>query len=131
MVWLVVCMPLFLAAVGLALDGGVVFNARRELQNVADAAARAGAMQLDERVYRESAGARLVLDQEGARRVAVDYLAERPGLSGEVRSDERRVVVAVSRDVPLAFLRVVGFDRVRISATAPAEARVGIERANP
>jgi Flp pilus assembly protein TadG len=131
MVWLVVCMPLFLAAVGLALDGGVVFNARRELQNVADAAARAGAMQLDERVYRESAGARLVLDQEGARRVAVDYLAERPGLSGEVRSDERRVVVAVSRDVPLAFLRVVGFDRVRISATAPAEARVGIERGNP
>jgi hypothetical protein len=88
-------------------------------------------MQLDERVYRESAGTRLVLDQEGARRVAVAYLGERPGLSGEVRSDERRVVVAVSRDVPLAFLRIVGLERVRISATAPAEARVGIERGNP
>ena len=40
-------LPLLVTVVGLALDGGVVFAARRELQNVADAAARAGATEVD------------------------------------------------------------------------------------
>ena len=42
-VWTAVMLPLFLAIVGLAADGGLVFSARRELQNIADSAARAGA----------------------------------------------------------------------------------------
>ena len=51
-VWAAVMLPLFLAVVGLAIDGGVVFAARRELQNVADAGARPGAMQVDHGAYR-------------------------------------------------------------------------------
>jgi hypothetical protein len=39
------------------------------------------------------------------------------------------VLVSVSRDVPLAFLRLAGFERVRIEASAPAEVRVGVGRA--
>ena len=56
-VWVAVTLPLFVSLVGLAIDGGVVFDARRELQSVADGAARAGAMQLDETAYRTTAGA--------------------------------------------------------------------------
>gem|GEM_PF-5201525 len=49
-VWTAVMLPLFLSVIGLAADGGIAFGARRELQNVADSAARAGAMQVDQRV---------------------------------------------------------------------------------
>src|SRR5439155_16533038 len=96
-----VMLPLFLAVVGLAIDGGLVFDRRRELQNLADAAARAGAMQVDARVYRESAGRTVVLDQASARRVAAEYLTgQAEGLAAEIRTDDRRVVVAVHRDMP-------------------------------
>ena len=84
-VWVAVMLPLFLSIVGLAIDGGIVFSARRELQNVADGAARAGAMQIDERAYRESAGQRLVLDTDGARQAAGAYVARQHGsVSAEV-----------------------------------------------
>lgn len=132
LVWAAVMLPfLFIPIVGLTVDGGVVFNARRELQNAADAAARAGAMQVDARAYRESAGARVVLDQATARQVAAEYLAGHgPGLSGSVATDAQRVVVEVSREVPTSFLRIVGVSTVRIGAVAPAEVRFGIERGN-
>jgi hypothetical protein len=127
----VALMPLFLAVVGLAVDGAVVFNARRELQNAADAAARAGAMQVDTRVYRDSAGAIVVLDQESARRAAGEYLGDHDeGVSAEVATEPERVVVRVSREVPVAFLRIVGIGSVRIAAVAPAEPRWGVERGN-
>jgi hypothetical protein len=45
-----------------------------------------------------------------------------------VRTDSRRVVVEASREVPTAFLRLVGLRSVRIAAVAPAEVRVGVER---
>jgi len=130
-VWAAVMMPLFVAIVGLALDGGIVFSQRRNLQNVADAAARAGAMQIDQRVYRDSFGQRVVLDPASARDIAASYLAAQAnGAAGDVSADAEHVVVRVSRDVPTSFLRLVGLDRVRIDATAPAEVRYGIERAN-
>ena len=74
-VWTAVMLPLFLSVIGLALDGGLVFAARREAQNAADAAARAGAMQIDERAYRESGGTRVVLELGRARATAAEYLA--------------------------------------------------------
>ena len=45
-----------LAILGLVADGGLVVARHRELQGVADAAARAGAAQLDEASYRASNG---------------------------------------------------------------------------
>ena len=132
LVWAAVMMPLFLSIVGLAIDGGIVFDARRELQTVADSAARAGAMQIDPGAYRDSSGAALVLDREAARRVAAEYLAARaPGRRRGSRSSHRRVVVEVHREVPTGFLRLVGYRSVRVTAVAPAEVRVGVERPGP
>ena len=129
LVWAAVMLPfLFIPVVGLTIDGGIALNARRELQNVADAAARAGAMQVDVRTYRESAGTTVVLDQASARQVAAEYLAQRPGLSAAVQTDPRRVIVEVSREVPTAFLRIAGVTTVRIGAVAPAEVRHGVAR---
>jgi Flp pilus assembly protein TadG len=129
LVWAAVTLPLlFIPMVGLVIDGGVVLNARRDLQNVADAAARAGAARVDVGAYRASAGAAVVLDQPEARRAATACLAAQRDVSGTVRTDARRVVVEVSREVPTAFLRIAGLSSVRIGARAPAEARMGVDR---
>jgi len=108
-VWVAVMLPLFLSVVGLAADGGIVFSARRELQNVADSAARAGAMQVDQQVYRASSGATVVLDLAGARQVAAQYVASQgPEMVAAIAADSRQVVVQVGREVPTSFLRLVG-----------------------
>lgn len=125
-----VLLPLFFSVIGLAIDGGAMFAARRELQNTADAAARAGAMQLDLAAYRQSSGSAVVLDVPRARQAAAVYLSTRKEIVGTVQADSRRVVVDVTRDVPLGFLRLAGIERARISATAPAELRYGVERGN-
>ncbi|MDE3075991.1 MAG: pilus assembly protein, partial [Chloroflexota bacterium] len=56
LIWTAVMMPLFLSMIGLTIDGGQVFDGRRQLQNLADAAARAGATQIDQQAYRASSG---------------------------------------------------------------------------
>ncbi len=114
------------AVVGLVADGGMVFAQRRDLQNAADAAARAGAMQIDERAYRESGGTAVVLDEAAARHVVSEYLADDGDLSYSVMVRPDRVEVAVGREAATAFLRVVGFNSVPISAQAYAGPRFGV-----
>src|SRR5438477_301171 len=79
LVWLTVALPLFLCTAGLAIDGGVMLASRRQLQSVADGAARAGATRLDLDRLRSSGGADVALDQTLARQVASTYLDERLG----------------------------------------------------
>ena len=130
-IWVALMLPLFLSAIGLSLDGGVVFAARRELQNAADGAARAAAAQIDVQTYRESGGSIVVLDVPRARVAAVDYLVSQgAGVTALVDARPRRVVVQVSRDTPTAFLRIVGISTVHIEATAPVEVRYGVEQGN-
>lgn len=130
-VWVAVMLPFFLSVIGLTIDGGIVFSARRELQNVADGAARAGAMQVDQRVYRETAGTKMVLSTQDARQVAATYVAGQSSqIQGLVGADPQQVTVRVQRQVPTSFLRLVGLNTVEIAATATARVRYGIERAN-
>ena len=130
-VWVAVILPLFVSLVGLAIDGGVVFNARRELQNVADAAARAGAMQIDEGIYRASSGTIVVLATGRAEAVARDYLEVNGSRqTADIRASADRVVVTLTTSVSTAFLRLVGITSVPVEATAPAEVRYGVDRAN-
>src|SRR5881392_3254512 len=101
LVWFTVALPLFMSIAGLAIDGGVLLTARRQLQSVADGAARAGATRLDLDRLRASGGADVQLDQTLAAEAARSYLAE--GLARElawqtepaarVDADARRVHV--------------------------------------
>jgi uncharacterized membrane protein len=128
-VWVAVLLPLLLSVVGLVADGGLVLNARLELQNAADGAARAGVTQIDERRYRDSAGSVVVLDLPRARRVAADYLAvQGVSVNATVEAQPRRVIVQAERDVPTSFLRLAGLDTVHIVTAAQAEVRAGVER---
>ncbi len=117
------------SVVGLVSDGGLVFAQRRDLQNVADAAAAAGAMQIDEAVYRSTG--EVVLDEQLARDAAVLYLDAEDGLDYVVNVLPDRVEVAVSRQATTGFLRVIGIDGIEVSASASAEPRYGVESAGP
>lgn len=124
LLWVALMLPVFLAIVGLALDGGALFAARRQAQNVADAAARAGAQQIDIPRYR--ATGEVALDRPLARGVAREYVAGLGELEATIGASEREVTVMVRRDVPLSFLRLVGLSSVSIGATAVAEPFYGI-----
>ena len=131
MAWVAVMLPLFLSVVGLAIDGGTVFDARRELQNVADSAARAGATQIDQTVYRQSSGSTVVLDQAAAHQAAAQYISSQgQSFSATITVGSKTVVVQVSRSVHTSFLGLVGISTVHITATAPAAARFGIQGEN-
>ena len=119
------------AVVGLVTDGGMVFTQRRDLQNVADAAVLAGAMQINEDAYRASGGATVVLDEQVAYQAAVEYLEAEGDLSYSVLVRLARVEVSVSREASTGFLRVVGINSVGITAKATAEPRHGVASAGP
>jgi uncharacterized membrane protein len=126
-------LPLLMSVVGLALDGGVVFAARRELQNVADAAARAGATEVDAATFRATGGL-VALDGPRALATASEYVSDynalhrpdqRVSLDGVSLVGRDRMVVAVNREAPTAFLRIVKISTVPIRAEAAAAARAG------
>jgi len=117
------------AVVGLVTDGGLVFSQRRDLQNVADAAALAGAMQIDENAYRASGA--VVLDERAARQAAVEYLEAEGDMTYSVVVRPARVEVSVSRRASTGFLQVIGIDSFEISAGASAAPRHGVASAQP
>lgn len=117
------------AVVGLVTDGGLVFSQRRDLQNAADAAALAGAMQIDENAYRASG--EVALDERAARQAAVEYLEAEGDMSYSVVVRPARVEVSVSRRASTGFLQVIGIDSFEISAGASAAPRHGVASAQP
>ena len=131
LVWVAVMLPLFLAIVGLAIDGGIVFGARREAQNIADAAARAGAMEVNISRYRATAGTWVELDPMTAAAAAAGYLAAQGWPDATVDANVQSVTVTASQNVPLGFLKLVGVNSVRISATARAAPYFGITAGRP
>jgi hypothetical protein len=117
-----------LAFAGLAIDGARLFTARRDLQNVADSAALAGASAIDEGHFRQTGGSEVRLDPVGARR-AVDRVLGASGLPPatevDVAVEPDRVVVHIDRPVGMTFLRIVGRSAETIGATARAGPQTG------
>ena len=127
MVFVAILMTGLISVVGLVTDGGIVFSQRRDLQNAADAAALAGAMQIDESAYRSSG--QVVLDERAAREVAMQYLQDEGDLDYSVQVSPTGVEVSVSRQASTSFLRIVGINGVDISARSSASPRHGVAQA--
>jgi Flp pilus assembly protein TadG len=135
LLWLTLAMPLFVSVAGLAIDGGVLLDERRELQSVVDGAARAGATQLDMSRLRASGGSDVQLDPTLAR-AAVEVYVDRALASGlrnwrtapgtQVEVGTRRVHVTVRASLPTAFLRIAAIDSVPVEADAFADVQYGI-----
>jgi Flp pilus assembly protein TadG len=127
-VFMVVMLPLFLSVAGLALDASNLFVQRTQLQAIADAAARAGAIQVDEPGLYSRADGVVRLNPTAAREAAMYYAMYNGALAEDVQADDERVYVRVSRQVPMVFMRIVQIDTTRIQAEAVARPRFGVDR---
>ncbi len=128
-VWLAVMLPFLLSIVGVALDGALLLSARRDLQDVADAAARAGAAQIDLDQLR--ADSSVVLRPDAARQAAYAYAVYQGVVPDQISADASRVVVRVRRDVPTSFLRIVHVFSMPVEARSAARLRAGVARPEP
>jgi Flp pilus assembly protein TadG len=117
-----------LAFTGLAVDGARLFTARRDLQNVADSAALAGASAIDETRFRESDGGEVRLDP-GSARAAASRVLSASGLpvatQVDIAVEPDRVVVQLTRPVEMTFLRIAGLSETSIGASATAGPQTG------
>ena len=131
-VWLAAMLPCFLAILGLAIDGDVVWNAERSLQDLADGAARTGAEALDTQAYYASDGRTVALDPTAARQQTELYLQrDGSGATWSVSADSKEVIVRLRQSVPTSFVRIVGINTVPLTATAIAEVRHGVTSGTP
>jgi hypothetical protein len=137
LVWFTLALPLFLSVGGLAIDGALALTARRELQSVADGAARAGATRLDHALLRASGGRQVQIDIPHAYGATHAYLDERLPRERQLSFEVKREVdvrpawvrVALETSMPTAFLRIVHIDSVSIGASGLANAESGIRAA--
>lgn len=115
---------------GLAIDGGELFVARRDTQALADAAARAGASQLDQTAARADPEGPLRLDPSAATEAAATYIADvHPGATITVTEvDATHITVRVtSSPVQVTLLQLAGVrGPVRVQATGEAAPQTGI-----
>jgi Flp pilus assembly protein TadG len=134
LIWFTLMLPLFVSMAGLAIDGGVLLASRRQLQSVADGAARAGATRLDQVRLRGSGGADVQLDPAAAKDATRRYLDEQlahdlvwqSAPDAQVDVDAHRVHVTIRGTLHTAFLRVVHVDSVPVQASAFADVQYGI-----
>lgn len=114
------------AVAGLAVDGTRVFLARRTLQNVADAAALAGASEVDQGGLYRSGGRVIDLDPDEAERQARLVLVKRgiPVMSS-VSAGPEGVRVEVRESLPTSFLGLVGISHIQVGAVAEAAPLAG------
>jgi Flp pilus assembly protein TadG len=121
-----------LAVLGLVADGGLVFARHRELQAAADAAARAGAAQLDETIYRASNGRTAQLDPTRARQAARRYL-QATRFAGEVQvsADAGSVTVSLHQAMRPPIFGALSAGDVQLVVRSLARPRTGITQPQP
>jgi Flp pilus assembly protein TadG len=119
-----------LAILGLVADGGLVLARHRELQGVADAAARAGAAQLDETSYRASNGRTATLNPTQAHAAAARYLRTvRFSGQASIAAGPTQVTIGLSEMVRPIIFGSVGIGPIRLAVHAVARPRTGIAQA--
>lgn len=121
--WVAVFLPALLVVLGLVVDGGRAFVSRRDLQNLADGAAAAAAMQIDTTTYATSNVVQL--DPSRAQAAAEEYLGAHPAVSATVTVEATSVEVTVRERWPTVFLKLFGIQSVTMTARATAQADIG------
>ncbi|MGH9117152.1 MAG: pilus assembly protein TadG-related protein [Acidimicrobiales bacterium] len=118
--WAILSLALLVLA-GLIYDGGQILTARREANNLARQAARAGAQTLDETASRIGT---LTLDPDAAEAAALDYLARRHA-TGTAIADPTQLTVTVTIVQPTPLLALAGIDQRVVTGTATAQPTQG------
>ncbi|NIL56962.1 hypothetical protein HCB18_08425 [Salinispora arenicola] len=116
-----------LAVAGLVLDAGLAISAKVQALDTAQAAARAGAQQLDLYAYRTRGVTQL--DTTRAASTARSWLAS-AGVDGDASATATTVTVTVRRTSHTQLLRIVGVQTLNVSASATATAVQGVTGPN-
>lgn len=112
-----------LAVAGLVLDGGLALSQKVRALDLAQAAARAGAQELDLYKFRTTNVAEL--DPVRAAAAAQAWLAS-AGADGEASATTTTVTVTVRRAATAQLLQLVGIRELHVSASATATAVQGV-----
>lgn len=131
-VFFTLMLPVFLAMVGLALDGGRILEKHADLEAVADAAARAGAAAMDTSAsgpLRSEPSSPPRLDPRTAQSAARAYAEYEGVVPVAVTADATQVMVRVGKRVPTVFLRVARLDSLWIEARGIAHPHPGLSQA--
>jgi hypothetical protein len=122
----VISLALF-AVAGLVLDAGLALAAKVQALDSAQAAARAGAQQLDLNLYRTRNVVQL--DPAKAAAAARGWLAA-AAVPGEATATTTTVTVTVHRTTNTQLLTIVGITSLHVSATATATPVHGVTGPN-
>ncbi|WP_456789703.1 pilus assembly protein TadG-related protein [Cellulomonas sp. P5_C5] len=114
------------ALAGLVADGGRAINARVEIMDDAEQAARSGANQIDVNSLRGAGSA--TIDPVEAQQAATAFLTARGYQAGRitVTADAQTVDVVVQDTVPTSLLQLAFIDSFEIEGSATARAALGI-----
>lgn len=116
-----------LAVAGLVLDAGLALAEKVRALDIAQAAARAGAQELDLYKYRTSNVAEL--DPARAASAARAWLVS-AGVDGDATATTTTVTVTVRRTSSTQLLQIVGVSELHVSAAATATAVQGVTGPN-
>lgn len=125
--WAILALALLVLG-GLVFDGGQILTARRDANNLARQAARAGAQQLDEASVRAGAP---TLDAAAAEAAARAFLARRNVTPIAVQVTGSTVTVTVSLKQSTPLLALVGIDERTVTSTAAARSARGVSQEEP
>jgi Flp pilus assembly protein TadG len=106
--------------IGLGVDVGHAFLARRQLTSIADDAALSGSQAIN---IPELHAGHLQLDPGQAREEALRTITANPSTTGQATATTGQVTVTVTRTVPTILLGIVGLHSLTISAHATAAPR--------
>jgi len=125
--FVVILVIALLALAGLVLDAGLALSAKVQALDAAQAAARAGAQELDLNIYRTTGQARL--NPTAATNAAQAWLAA-AALDGTASATTTDVTVTVYRTQRTQLLHLIGVSTLNVSATATATAVQGVTGPN-
>lgn len=117
-----------MAVVGLGLDPGEAYAAKIRTIGQAEAAARAGAQQINLTVYRTTGT--LQLNPAAAQQAAQRYLAAEH-VAGTATATTARVTVTITTAYRTQLWQLVGVDTIPIHATGSALPQLGITGPEP
>ena len=120
--WAILALALLVLG-GLVYDGGQVLTARREANNLARQAARAGAQQLDEDSLRLGDP---TLNPTAAEAAVREFLGRRDVTPTAVSVLDSTVTVSVALVQPTPLLALVGIDDRTVTSTASARSARGV-----
>ncbi len=113
MVLFALLLPVLVGMMGIGIDTANLFQARREIQSAADLAALAGASQLPDNMGAASSVASDIAAQNG-------YSGSEVAITAPYDGDDNKIEVAITQDVGLFFMPVLGLSSATVSARSVA-----------